>query len=174
MHRNTAVVIIFLAIFAAIVVGVNLAHVGQNQSPPDTLSENSPTPQISSIPTSTPVTALSFDMVTCGISLSYPATFTKVVLENGATTFLDPVSPIDATTIDCKNSLPKQFAKDSTQATVMIGSVSATIYTPPQPATGSAQEKTKLYFRSPNVKKDVVISGSGNTLTEILLSLTIK
>lgn len=175
MHRNTAILVVLLGIFAAVVVGVNMARIGSSDQPPPQASSqnNSMTPEVTTIPTVTPVSLLAVDLKECGISIQYPLTFTKVTLESGATTFLDPVSPIDATTVQCQNVLPKQIAKGSTTTPIMIGSVSATLYTPPQ-ATGSAQEKQKLYFRSPTAKKDVVLSGSGATFTELLKYLTIQ
>lgn len=175
MHRNTALVIVFLGLFAAAVVGVNIARLTTNPQPENNFKEENAPPVSTgkSEPTETPISALPFEIADCGISLTYPATFSKVSLENGATTFLDPASPIDATTIQCQNFLPKQYPKGSTTTTVMIGSISATLYTPPV-ATGSALEKKKLYFRNTTAKKDIVISGSGETFTTLFSTLTIQ
>jgi hypothetical protein len=173
MHRNTALLVIFLGTFAAIVVGVNVAQIGPPQKKV-ALPDQQPTATPTYIPSPTVIPTLLFISDNCGITLTYPQGYSKVELENGATTFLDPTSPIDATTIQCQNVLTKQLGKGFTAENIMIGSVSATLYTPPAPATGSAQEKEKLYFRNPNKKKDVVVSGSGATFQNIISTLIIQ
>src|SRR5258708_18166324 len=112
MHRNTAVLIIFLGIFAAIVVGVNLGH--SSSKPP--LASAQPTPTL--LPTPSPIPHLTYTNDDCGISLEYPPNYTKVTLETGATTFLNPLSPIDATTIQCQANLPKIIPKGATSSTL--------------------------------------------------------
>lgn len=175
MQRNTLLFTIFLAIFAAIVVGVNLGHMIASNSPPTTNNSQLTTHNSQPIltPTPTPIPLLTFTIDVCGVSLSYPSSYTKLSLDNNTTTFLNPLAPVEATTIQCQSFLPKVTPKGATATNFSIGSVSGTLYIPPA-ATDSAQDKEKLYLRNTAKKKDILISGSGDTFENLLKTLTIQ
>src|SRR5260221_8342055 len=105
MHRNTYLVITFLAVFAALVVGVNLGHRMNNTS-------STPTPVVSKVTTPTPVAVttpsfLTYTSTFCGFSLQYPSTLTKMESASGSALLINGSTKAQTLAIACQKDIPR-------------------------------------------------------------------
>lgn len=167
MHRNTFIVILFLGIFAALVVGVNLGRSTvsqmQNQTPP-----LSPTPSVVVTPTPT---LLSYSSSLCGISFTYPDNVAKVDIETGGVTLANEKNPDESIVVICQKNIPRvPLPKDEIE-TVKIGSVSANLYHDASQKDGKPIDK--LIFTHPKLKQDIYIAGTGTLFQTVIDSLRI-
>lgn len=158
MHRNTYLLVIFLAVFAALVVGVNLGKRLSSTPPPTT-----PAPT----PTATPSAALSLlQNTSCGISLQYPATLTLMDSASGSALLVDKKDTNQSVVVTCQKDIPRPALSAENTETIMISSVSAKLYHDASPKDGAAIDE--LIFRHPTTGMDVFIAGFGETFDAVI------
>jgi hypothetical protein len=155
MHRNTTFLIVGLAIFAAIVTGVNLAKVEQNtpienklQSPP----EVTPTPQ--------PITYLTHTDPGCQISFTLPDTLDFTLNKNGGGIVQNQNRE---TTIGCTKIKTKLTNPDVFE-TLFIGSISAFLVSPEATSSNATHS---LLFTHPFTKQEVRLTGQESEVIKI-------
>lgn len=174
MHRNTYIVVILLAVFAALVVGVNLGKRQIAQPSPTTqklvptTARNIPTPPAGVSPTPTLVT---FTSTSCGIAFSYSQTLTKLDTEGGIM-IIDTKTPAQSVAVVCQKDIPRPALTDDRIETVKLGSVSAHLYHDTSAKDGTPVDK--LIFTHPTKRIDIYVSGLGEVFNQISSSLIIK
>jgi hypothetical protein len=166
MARNTFILVIILAIFAALIVGVNIGRKVQNP-PPKIITNNLPTPT----PT-IKINVINYTNTTCGISFSYPDTLTKMDSADGNAMFIDSKNTINSVALACQKDIPRPPLTADKIEKITIGSVSASLYHDASAKDGTPNDK--LIFTHPNTKKDVYIAGYGDPLKIIISSIIIK
>lgn len=147
MHRNTLLLLIFLGIFAAIVTGVNI---GKKPIASQTPEQKTPQPS--------PVSNL-LSTTSCGISFLYPNTFSKVDIETGGTTIINPEKPGESVVVVCQKDIPRIPLPKEKMEERSVGSVSATLYHDTSAKDGTPVDK--LIFTHPKTQKDVFVAGIG-------------
>lgn len=163
MHRNTYLVITFLAVFAALVVGVNL---GKRLSavPAPTPS---PAPAVSLAPTTEVYTNEA-----CGFSFAYPTTLTPTATATESALFIHATDKDQSVVVACQAEIPRPpLTADRIENLVIYNeaqtaSMSARLY-----HDSSAQDGTpidELIFRNPKVGMDIFIAGFGETFNTII------
>lgn len=159
MHRNTYLLVTALAVFAALVVGVNL---GRKFSAPPT-----PTPEAvtTTAPTPTPTPTphqVSYIDETCGFSLEYPSTLKKAADASGSAILSNQTDQI---VITCQREIPRpplvpeRIGDLVLQSASTSATASARLY-----HDGSAKDGTpvdKLIFRNWRTGYDIFIAGLG-------------
>ncbi|MCX8009060.1 MAG: hypothetical protein N3A54_05175, partial [Patescibacteria group bacterium] len=161
MHRNTFVFVIFLAVFAAIVAGVNIAKIYSPQKKTEILVTPSPSPIQNNLVSSQ----------VCDFIFSYPKTFTKIDIETGGVTLMNRQKEEDIILILCQEKALKIPEDMKEEETIEIGTVSAQIYS--QQNTTQKQSKQRLTFIHPRTKKYIYISGSGQFFDEFIKTIKI-
>ncbi len=164
MHRNTFFFILFLAVFAAIVAGINITRYVS----PQTTTE--PTQTASQItPALTPQKQTQWvTKETCDISFSHPAIFQSIDIGTGGITLVNTNNENEFLIILCQNTPPVNKNMNATEKK-QIGTVSAQLYAEQQ----ENQRKT-LVFQHPSSKKYLYISGTIESFDEVLMSIQIK
>jgi hypothetical protein len=168
MHRNTYLLVTILAIFAALVVGVNLGRKNPNNSgnPPKAMD----TPP--SVPTLKPNT---YTNVQCGFTLEYPTTLTKLEDASGSAVFVAGQADTQAFAVTCQNDIPRPpLPADKIEAkrlTNSLGtaSVSARLYHDASRKDGTPIDS--LIFQSPTTGLDAYIAGFGEVFDEVIASI---
>lgn len=166
MPRNTILVITVLAVFAALVVGVNIGK--RLSNPPN------PTPTITPTltPTPTPVPPITYVSKTCGISLDYPPNFIKQEASDAAgVIFTDPNDAKTMIVLACQKDIPRSPLPPDKIETIQIASVSAKLYHDQSMKDGSPIDK--LIFSLPKKGIDVLVAGLGPTFQAAISSLKI-
>lgn len=164
MPKNTFILVILLAVFAAIVIGVNLGKKVTNPT-----SQTIPPQTSSPTPSTTPVKLYTYANRSCGISVTYPEYFT--ILENpveGAI-LTNTQNAKDAVIITCQKEIPRIPLTDDKIENFTIGTVSAQLF-----HDASQNDSTpidKLIFTHPGTKKDVYIAGYGADFNTMVTSL---
>jgi hypothetical protein len=168
MHRNTFILVAFLAVFAALLIGVNI---GKKLTSPQNSS-----PAASPSPTTTPSLSnlITYNNSTCGISFQYPSSLTKEENASGSAIFTDPTEQ-PAIVVTCQNDIPRPALDPSKIETLRItnelatSSVSAKLY-----HDTSAQDGTPIdaiIWRVPKTTLDVYVAGYGSTFNQILQTI---
>lgn len=143
LPRSTFIVVVFLAVFAAVVAGVNIARIF---SPPPLPPENTVTPTLPVLqPTGKPEPdSLLFSDDYCQVSFAYPAGLTERRIASGTAILLDAQNDGDAVLVTCNPSLTPPDLPPIGEITVSGQAVS--VYD--TEASGSAAIRT-LFFRHP-------------------------
>ncbi len=193
MLKNTYYVILFLSIFAALVIGLNIGKKLQQSQSTQTqqeLSIISPTanPSIAepTIPASTlsatgkPATqsgstgkTMLYTSASCGVSLSYPDT---IAVEESSTDakgaiFTNKSDPTDIVVLTCQKDIPKPPLPAQNIEDRLIGSTPAKLYHDTSQKDGTKVDA--LIFTHPKTKLDVFIGGYGATFNTLIQSLKI-
>jgi hypothetical protein len=177
MPRNTLVVVIVLAIFAALVVGVNI---GKGNSSSQVSLIPSPTPnELIPSPTVTPKLFL-YTNTYCGLSFQYPETLKRMDagIASSSAVFNDNSSDSSIIVL-CGASVPLESI-DSLEAipiTIPLqgsdtASVSGKMYIESSSASSSSQLTHIVIPKLPN-KMELIISIKGSIIEQILSSLQI-
>lgn len=156
MHRNTFLLVVFLAIFAALVIGVNIGKRGASTA--------EPTP----IPTQAPVTQ---HYSGCGITLEFPTTLTLMDSASGSAVLIDKTNTDQSIVIACQKDIPRPAVSTDAIETLNIGSTSAKLYHDASPKDGSKIDE--LIFTHPKTDLDVFIAGFGETFNAIIKTVTL-
>ncbi len=157
MHRNTYLFVTFLAVFAALVVGVNVGRqLTSRQSP---IAPPSPTP----IPTHVPI---SYTNPLCGFTLDYPASLTMMGNTTASAILTNTEDTTQSVVITCQKDIPRPALVPENIETILIQSpggstVSAKLYHDSSAKDGTPIDE--LIFRNPKNGIDIFIAGIGET-----------
>jgi len=196
MLKNTYYLILFLAVFAALVVGFNIGK--GIQKPQTTETENIPTPSPiitditnESSPLSAPLypstsagtlkNATSsgttkgtlYTSSSCGIALTYPDT---VALEESSTqtygaVFTNTSNSMDMVVLTCQKNIPRPPLSSQNIETAMIGTVEAKLYHDTSAKDGAKGDA--LIFTHPKTKLDIFIGGYGSIFNALIQTIKI-
>lgn len=164
--RNTILVISFLAIIAALLVGFNLGRRFQRET---NGAPTSPSP----IPTRPLPKINSYQNTYCGISLDYPDSLTKLEATTGAM-FVDPQNASNSVALACQEEIPRPTLVPERIETVDLvatsgASISAKLYHDASEKDGSPLDK--LIFTNPKTGLDIFIAGFGSAFSQVISSL---
>ncbi len=171
MHKNTFVFLTVLAIFAALVVGVNIGKYVAGSNNLAVLV--SPTPNLIVSPTAlpTPDTTQSYTNGTCGFSLNYPDILTPVDSPESTLILVNKNDENDAVIATCQKDIPRPSLPADKIEDLKIGSISAKLY-----HDASGKDGTPIdivIFKHPKKPLDIYISGLGESFQTILKTITI-
>ncbi len=169
MHRNTYLLIVFLAVFAALIVTINLYRffttAKTREQPATTTAHSAPTP----------IPADAWGVYTntrCGFSLEYPLTLTKQEDASTSSVSLNSAGGQQIIAIACKNNIPRPATSSSNIQTTVVtndaksASAEATLYHDSSGTNGSQIDA--FIFRIPDTTLDVFIAGFGDTFNQII------
>jgi hypothetical protein len=168
MHRNTFLVIAFLAICAALLIGIN---VGKSLT---SSQNNSLTISPSPAPTTSTSTLVTYNNSTCGVTFQYPNTLIKTENASGSAMFTDP-SEQPAIVVTCQNDIPRPALDPSKIETLRIvndtatSSVSAKLYHDTSAKDGTPVDV--IIWRTPKTTLDTYVAGYGSTFNQIIQTL---
>lgn len=157
MHRNTLLLLTFLAVIASFLIGLSA---GRNIPATRTPSPSQPTP--------TPTLSLATGS-TCGVSFQYPNVLTAMESSESGTILVNATNPDDSIVILCQKNIPRIPLSPDATKTVPIGSISATLYHDASAKDGAPIDK--LIFTHPKTKLDVFIAGFGPVFRDLIASL---
>ncbi len=171
MPRNTFVLISLLAVFAALVIGVNI---GKRFNNPSTVVVSPPTITITppaGEPTLLPQT-ITYASPACGVSFDYPANFAKQeAFASTSAIFTDSQNANAMIIFTCQKDIPKPPLPPDKIETMKVGSISATLYHDANAKDGKPIDK--LIFRHPKTGLDIFLAGIGSTFQQTLASIKI-
>lgn len=162
MHRNTFVFVIFLAIFAALVAGVNIGK--SMTSEYNDLAKNSISPSPTPSTTVSATQAHKYIHKECGVQLHYPANFTLNEEASASAVFVRSDAK-DYIILTCQKDIPRPPIPKGSIDTIQVtndtktATVSAKLYHDTALEDGSKMD-VFIYF-NPRVQKDVFIAGYG-------------
>lgn len=171
MHKNTFIFLIILAVFAALVVGVNI---GRTTSSTNNQTESGRlAPNIAASPAASPTPGkLEFTSEACDFSLSYPDTLTSIDSPGNTLVLVNKADNKDTVVATCQKDIPRPPLPQSKTETIKIGSTSATLYHDASAKDGTPIDE--LIFRHPKTRLDVYLAGYGPNFDLIIRSLTIN
>lgn len=158
MHRNTFIFVIFLGIFAALVVAANLYQRSPSSSssiPSPTSSPDTPTPSL-----------LSYIDQRCTISFQYPSFLTAIPLNPSGATFVRTGTSETIFSLTCGNGLQPPDSESFRNETQQIGSISATLYFDGPEATQSSE--LSIYLRNKATNMSILLAGDISIVQQIL------
>lgn len=165
MHRNTYLVITFLAVFAALVVGVNL---GKRLS-----IAPSPTPSPTPAASPTPTTEV-YTNEACGFSFTYPTTLSRADATNSAL-LIHRTDQTQSIAVACQEEIPRppipadKIERRTIYNEAKTASISARLYHDASAKDGTPLDE--LIFRNPRTGMDIFIAGFGDTFNQIIETL---
>lgn len=166
MQRNTYLFVSFLAVIAALLVGVNIGRVTSTSSTPQEPTQMTGIPS----PTSSGLQVKAYNNAYCRVRFEYPDTFTQLESASQAAAFRGPKDG-EGLLFTCQKDIPKPSVTEENTEDVRIGSVSGTIY-----HTRSTKDETvidSLIIRHPATKLDIFLAGSGQVFKDVVSSLTL-
>ncbi len=173
MHRNTFLLIAFLAVLAALMVGVNigkrLSTTPQGESSQNTTASPTPSPQAT--------TFISYTNTTCAFSIEYPDTLTILDSASGSAVLTDRNNAGDSIAITCQKDIPRSPLPQELIETVGVwnsdrsATISAKLYHDASAKDGKPMDV--LIFRHPKTGLDVFLAGFGTTFQEVISSIKI-
>src|SRR3989344_6375559 len=169
MHRNTALLIAFLAVLAALVTGLKI---GSTFSPQAQLAQVSPLPSSVAVTEASPQVAgaeapKTYTSSNCGLSFNYDPDFS--VTEASATTTLTNAKTGENIYILCGTEFPRPPLSAEQIETATVAGQKATIY-----HDASAKDGTPLdvvVFSHPKNNLEVALFGFGEVFKKVIQSL---
>lgn len=167
MHRNTLLFVAFLAVIAALVVGVQIGR-------RTTLFETTTVPSPTIHPTPTGATLL-YSNKDCGISLSYPNSLQQIESSLSGTILASVTTPSASVIIICQKDIPRVPLPPEKIETITFSgisggaTVSAKLYHDASARDGTPIDK--LIFTNPNTGIDVFIGGFGDIFNELIRTI---
>ncbi len=169
MHRNTYLLVIVLAVFAALVVGVNLGkRIGQTTEEPTAASTTaSPTPT-SSANSGNGI----MESAECGFTLRYPPSLTLLEAATGSALLMDQNEASASVAIACQEEIPRpplvadRIETRTIRSATGTASASARLYHNASAKDGELIDE--LIFTQPRTGKDIYIAGYGETFNAII------
>lgn len=168
MHKNTFVFVVVLALFATIVVFVNV---------------RAPKPS-AVVPTPTPITATPADLPqfitytndVCGITLSIPDNHEKLESSTSGAIFINTQNAAESIILTCQQEIPRvPLPPEKIEALTITKSdgstIAASLYHDATANDGTPIDK--LIFTNPDKNIDVYLAGIGNTFQQVIRSLTL-
>lgn len=164
MHRNTYLLVIVLAVFAALIVGVNI---GKKFTKPAIPVVSLPTPT----QTPTPVIQTYTDTF-CGFSLSYPSNFTILDNASGSAILNNTSDKMQSITLTCQKNIPAPKISPDNIETFTIpaasgASISAKLY------TDTVASVDAVIFHNPANGMDGFIAGFGTAFNAAIKTIRI-
>lgn len=161
MHKNTYLLVSILAVFAALLIGVNIGRIINNS--PSTVPSPTPIPEKN---------MLTYSDLLCGFSLNYPATMNILDGASGSAVLINPEGADQSVVITCQKEIPRPaLLPEKTEKRILTNiqgtaSVSAILYHDASAKDGAPIDS--LIFRIPGTTLDVFIAGFGDTFNEII------
>ena len=173
MHRNTFLLVLFLGIFAALVVGVNIGKKMNSGSE----NKSSVLNTAVASPKSTPIPKmLKYSNTTCGFALTYPDTFTLEEDASGSAALQNTKS--DSTILmTCQKDIPRPPLPDNLIESIVLSyeskaaTLAAKLYHDKTAKDGSPLDS--LIYYNPKLRTDIFIAGYGEEFTSILKTIRI-
>jgi len=159
MHRNTYLLIICLAVFAALVIGVNL---GKRLATPAPTT----TPKASITPSPTGNTYTNEE---CGFTLSYPAILSLTGNATQSALLVHSTNKDESIAIACQEEIPRPPLTADNIESFMISSISATLYHDASAKDGTQIDE--LIFTHPTTGMDIFIAGFGKTFDSVIATV---
>jgi len=197
MLKNTYYLILFLSVFAALIVGLNIGKrmgkqgIVENQIsiPTGPVQRMTPTTEpfrdilqmtspSGTIKNASPSGIVSKNGVltvsSCGITLSYPDILTaqESTTETQGTVFINKTNPKDMIVLTCQKDIPKPALPPENTENRLIGTTTATLYHDTSQKDGAWVDG--LLFTHPKTKLDVFIGGYGATFNQIIQTIKIQ
>lgn len=172
MARNTYVVVLILAVFAALVSGVNI---GRRLSPAAIPQAMTPTPTPATTPTPAPTTLQLMESKECGFSIMYPSTLTLAGSSSTSAFLVDNKEASQSVALACQEDIPRPpLPADRIETRIIrnearTASVSARLYHDASPKDGTRIDE--LIFRHPKTGIDVFIAGFGETFNQVIQTI---
>ena len=172
MHRNTYLLVSLLAVFAALLIGVNVGHGFAEKQTESVKITPKPLPTVPIIPT---ITLNTYTNTICGFSLQYPNTLTKLETATGSALLVDTTTKAQSLAIACQKEIPRppipaeKIETKMLTNTLKTASISAKLYHDASQKDGTPIDS--LIFRIPGTGLDVFIAGYGETYNQILTTL---
>jgi len=164
MHRNTYLLVTVLAVFAALVVGVNL---GKRLTPTE-----APNPSPTSTPIAAPTPAIAtYTNEACGFSFTYPTTLIRTDATNSAL-FVHKTDKDESIVALCQEEIPRppippdNIERRTLYNEAQTASISARLYHDASAKNGTPLDE--LIFRNPKTGMDIFIAGFGETFNTII------
>lgn len=170
MPKNTLLFVSFLAVIAALLVGI---QIGRSMTPQQVAVAPSPTPVITAIPTLHSVNGSS-----CGVRFQYPSNLTAMEGSGSGMILANKTKPEESIVIVCQDEIPRVALPDEKIDVKKIlsvsgsASVSAKLYHDASQKDGTPMDK--LIFTHPKTNQDVFIGGYGVLYTQLLDTLTLE
>lgn len=164
MARNTFILVVVLAVFAAVVAAVNLTRPKQPSSSETNPNSQQARPTITSAPE-----IQEYTNKECGISFTYPNSLTLLNTPANSAIFSDSTNG-ESIVVLCQKEIPRPTI-DSSKIDVsrLTSSVSAQLYHDASPKDGTPIDK--FMFIHPRTKLTVYIAGSGPGFNQIIKTL---
>lgn len=195
MHRNTYIFILFLVIFASLLIGINIgkkigiSQSGSQKQPFDSARDRQidllPTVTITPIPTtssfliptrtsagSSTQVLISGNISTftdeyCGFSLSYAGTYMNQNTNDGGSTIsTDPDDPTAVIVTTCQQEIPKPPLPPEKIEDITIDGVNTKLYHDTNSRDGSPRDE--VIVRHPTNGMDIIVAGFGPTYDEAI------
>jgi hypothetical protein len=169
MHRNTYLLVSFLAVFAALLIGVNL---GKKLTKPAVIL-----PTAKPVPTIIPTPSIqTYTDTYCGFSLNYPSNFTVLENASGSAILNNPTDKTQAITLTCQKLIPRPTVAAINIETLTIpetngASVSAKLYLNNTESSGATIDA--VIFHHPTNNMDDFIAGFGTAFDATIKTITI-
>lgn len=169
MHRNTYLLVSLLAIFAALLVGINLGRKFSAPLPTTTTTlqpTDQPTPRGALVP---------YTNTFCGFSIEYPETLTILDSASGSAVLTDPANAANTIAITCQKDIPRSPLPQELIETVGVwnsdrsASIAAKLYHDASAKDGKPMDV--LIFRHPKTGLDVFLAGFGATFNHVIQTL---
>ncbi|HLD24899.1 MAG TPA: hypothetical protein VJB96_03175 [Patescibacteria group bacterium] len=169
MHRNTLLVVAFLAVIAALLVGINVGRslTQSNPAQPTPVSVSNPTPTLGYM-----------SGTSCGVTFTYPNSLQTMESSASGVVLVSTSNPNDSIVLVCQEDIPRVPLPpeniESLTITSAVGatSVSAKLYHDASPKDGLLVDK--LIFTHPKTKLDVFVAGFGPVFQQFLTSLQLQ
>lgn len=170
MHRNTYILVAVLAVFAALVVGIN---VGKKQPPAAEAPVSITTPTATPTPLSTRTPWVN---AACGFSFTYPDAYELMENASGSGILKHTGSTDQSIVATCQTDIPRPALIADNIETVSLrrangASVSAALYHDASPKDGTPIDA--LIFQHPTNGMDVFIAGYGEAFNTILTTIQV-
>lgn len=166
MPKNTFLLIAILAVFAALVIGVNI---GKKFNP--SVETDQQVSSVVPLASATPTPALS-QFTGCGITFAYPKSLTKLDIETGGAMLVNSTDPNLSIAVACQKDIPRPALLDDKIEALKIGSVSAKLYHDASEKDGATIDK--LFMKHPKTGQDVYVSGFGDIYNSVLSTIALQ
>lgn len=169
MPKNTLLFVSFLAVIAALLVGINI---GRSLAPQQTATAPTPTP----IVTQSPITLLTGS--TCGITFQYPSTLTAMESSTSGVILANSKTPGDSIIVICQDDIPRiALTPDKIETMKILSATNAASASAKLYHDASAKDGTpvdKLIFTNPKTGQDVFVAGFGATFNQLIGTLKLQ
>lgn len=182
MAKGTAVFIFFLSIIAALLLGINIGkHLNVSGDKTVRIPTTFPVPTLTAAPTAIPTlpdnatpsgilqgSGLNTDP-SCGISFSYPKSYTRQKSANGKSTiFVNSDNPDLSLAVACGKQLPRPDVSSDKIEAIMVAKVPATLY---HDKNGDGTNRDEVIFKHPQTGMEIIIAGYGFAFNQVITSL---